>query len=123
MTIPVLVTVDTQYLGHPVEPHNDKYAFAYTITIHNQGDENIQLLSRHWIIEDGNNVVQEVHGPGVVGKTPIIAAGKSFTYTSGTVVKTPIGVMHGTYHFIDSQNRPFDVPIPLFRLAVETILH
>lgn len=123
MTIPVLVTVDTRYLGRPVKPHEDKYAFSYTVTIHNQGEERVQLLSRHWIIEDGNHHIQEVHGPGVVGKTPIIVPGQSFTYTSGTMMNTPVGMMHGTYQFIDSQNKPFEVAIPLFRLAVEAVLH
>lgn len=124
MTPPaIFISVDTKYLGHPVKPHEEKFAFAYTVTIHNQGDENVQLLSRHWIIQDGDNDIQEVHGPGVIGQTPVIPPGKSFTYTSGAVVKTPVGVMHGTYHFIDSHNRPFDVAIPLFRLAVEAVLH
>lgn len=119
----IRISVDTKYLGHPIKPHDDQYAFSYTITIHNQGDESVQLMSRHWIIQDGNNEVQEVHGPGVVGQTPIIPAGKSFTYTSGAVVKTPVGSMRGTYYFIDAQHQPFDVQIPLFRLAVDAVLH
>lgn len=123
MSHAITISVNTQYLGHPVKPHENKYAFAYTVTIHNQGEETVQLLSRHWVIQDGNNEIQEVHGPGVVGQTPIIAAGKSFTYTSGTVVNTPVGVMRGSYQFIDARQRPFEVDIPLFRLAVEAILH
>jgi ApaG protein len=123
MTHAIFISVDTKYLGHPMKPHEDKYAFSYTITIHNQGDETVQLLSRHWIIQDGDNDVQEVHGPGVVGQTPVIPSGKSFTYTSGTVVKTPVGIMHGTYHFVDSHSQPFDVAIPLFRLVVKAVLH
>jgi len=123
MTHAISISVDTKYLGHPMKPHEEKYAFAYTVTIHNQGDETVQLLSRHWVIQDGDNNIQEVHGPGVVGQTPMIPPGKSFTYTSGTVVKTPIGIMRGTYYFVDSHNQPFDVAIPLFRLAVEAVLH
>lgn len=119
----IAIKVETQYLGHPLKPHEDKYAFSYTITIHNQSDEEVQLLSRHWIILDGNNHRQEVHGPGVVGQMPVIGPGKSFTYTSGAVVDTPVGTMQGTYQFVDSQHRPFEVPIPVFRLAVEAVLH
>lgn len=119
----ISITVETQYLGHPIAPNEDQYAFAYRITISNRSDEVVQLMSRHWIIRDADNHVQEVHGAGVVGQTPVIAPGQSFTYSSGAVVKTPVGTMQGSYQFIDSQHQPFEVPIPVFRLAVEAVLH
>ena len=118
----IAIEVETQYIGQS-KPNDNKHAFSYTITISNDGDETVQLLSRHWIISDGNNEVEEVHGSGVVGQTPIIPAGESFTYSSGALIKTEQGTMEGSYQFIDHSNNPFEVQIPIFRLSVDGVLH
>ncbi|MCB1615683.1 MAG: Co2+/Mg2+ efflux protein ApaG, partial [Pseudomonadales bacterium] len=101
------IKVVTRYLGQQpsmIDEDIKEYAFSYTITISNHSDDTVQLISRHWIITDGNNHVEEVRGPGVVGKTPILEPGESFTYTSGALVKTPAGSsMKGSYQFIDSR--------------------
>lgn len=117
------IAVETKYLGLRSRDEEKRYAFSYTITIANNSAEQVQLLSRHWIIKDSDIGEEEVHGPGVVGQTPLIMAGDSFTYSSGAILKSPVGTMHGSYHFIDADNQPFDVEIPMFRLAVASLLH
>ncbi len=119
----ISISVETQYLEPQSEPGESQYAFSYTITISNDGADTVQLLSRHWVICDGNEDIEEVHGPGVVGQSPLIPAGESFTYTSGVMLKTPVGQMRGSYDFIDANNQPFAVPIPDFHLAVDAVLH
>ena len=97
--------------------------FAYTITIRNIGAMPAQLLSRHWIITDGNNHVQEVRGPGVVGEQPLLAPGEQFEYTSGTALATPVGTMRGTYQMVAEDGTHFDAEIPEFTLSVPRVLH
>ena len=82
-----------QFIPEQSDPENDRYIFAYTITIRNIGEVPAQLVSRHWIITDGNNEIQEVRGLGVVGKQPLLQPGESFQYTSGSSLTTPIGSM------------------------------
>ena len=125
------VTVVTTYLPGHSQPELDQYAFAYTITVSNEGDVPVQLLSRHWIITDADNSVQEVRGEGVVGEQPLILPGKFFRYTSGATLATPVGCMEGSYTMVsrdtDDQAPPanghFEVPIPAFSLHTPTALH
>jgi len=127
----VQVQVATAYLPEHSSPEEEQYTFAYTITISNDGDRPVQLLSRHWIITDANNSVQEVRGEGVVGEQPVIDPGDFFRYTSGTTLPTPVGVMEGSYFMVvyDAVDLPpespdqFQVPIPAFTLHTPTALN
>ncbi|MFC3094583.1 Co2+/Mg2+ efflux protein ApaG [Alteromonas sediminis] len=121
MDYPVIIHVQTKYLNDPMTREKGQFAFAYQVIIQNQGDIPIQLLYRHWLITDGNGEVKEVHGEGVVGKQPVIAPNDFFSYTSGAVIDTQVGVMQGSY---DMQTRPpnsepesFSAVILPFRLA------
>lgn len=101
----------------------DRYAFAYTITITNTGQLPAQLLSRHWIITDANNLVQEVKGQGVVGAQPKLKPGESFEYTSGSILATPVGTMRGSYQMVAEDGTRFDAAIPEFTLSAPRVLH
>ena len=115
--------MSTQYLGQQSDPARSSYAFAYTITITNQREHPVRLLSRHWIITDQNNKVEEVKGSGVVGQQPLIAPRQSFQYSSGSVIGTETGDMKGSYTMQCSTGEQFQAPIPLFVLAVPHMLH
>ena len=117
------IKVSTQYLKQQSDPGRAAYAFAYTITITNNREEPVKLLSRHWIITDQNNKVEEVKGAGVVGQQPLIQPGQSYQYSSGAVIHTEIGDMKGTYTMQRSNGEVFAAPIPLFVLAVPHMLH
>lgn len=117
------VSVTTRYLPDQSRPDEDRYAFAYTITIRNLGTLGAQLISRHWIITDGNGQRQEVRGAGVVGEQPFIAPGENHTYSSGTLLPTRIGFMEGSYQMLGEDGETFDAPIAAFRLAVPGALH
>ncbi len=104
-------------------PEDDRYVFAYTITITNVGQLPAQLISRHWIITDANNEVQEVRGLGVVGHQPLLKPGEAFEYNSGCVLATPIGTMKGTYQMVGEDGTRFDAEIPEFVLAIPRALH
>ena len=119
----VEVSVTSQYLAAQSAPDNQQYVFAYTITIHNSGEMPVQLLNRAWQITDANHKITRVAGDGVVGQQPLIAPGESYSYTSGTVLATPIGSMQGHYGMVDQNGELFQVEIPSFRLAVPNILH
>lgn len=123
MTKKIDINVKTTYLDNQSDPDNSQFVFAYTITIHNSGDEAAKLLKRHWIITDAHGNVQEVKGDGVVGEQPHLAPGQSFEYTSGTILNTPVGCMHGSYQMITDNGEEFNAEIPLFRLAKPDILH
>jgi ApaG protein len=97
--------------------------FAYTITITNTGEVSAQLLSRHWIITDANNLVQEVKGQGVVGAQPKLKPGESFEYSSGSVLTTPVGTMRGAYQMVAEDGTRFDATIPEFTLSAPRVLH
>ena len=112
-----------QFLAEQSDPDNDRYLFAYTITITNLGDQPAQLLSRHWIITDAHQAVQEVQGVGVVGKQPLLQPGETFQYTSGTALPTPIGTMKGSYQMVAEDGTQFDAEIPEFVLAAPRTLH
>jgi ApaG protein len=117
------VSVQVNYLAGESAPEQERYAFAYTITIANHGPVPSQLLNRHWVITDGLGDVQEVQGPGVVGQQPWIAEGEQFTYTSGAVIKTPVGTMEGGYEFRTDGDELFLVPIEVFSLRVDGLVH
>ena len=119
----VRVTVESRYLPQESDPTAQRYVFAYTITIENNAGEASQLLNRHWFITDGQGELEEVHGPGVVGQQPRIQPGQGFRYTSGAILKTPVGVMRGHYEFVTDAGEQFDVAIPQFSLAVSELVH
>ena len=117
------IIVRTTYLPEQSDETLDHYVFAYTITIANTGMVAAQLISRHWIIEDGGNDTQEVRGLGVVGEQPLLKPGDSFEYTSGTAISSPVGSMKGSYQMIAEDGLHFDASIPEFTLSVPRTLH
>ena len=117
------VKVRVRFVAEQSDPSADLYLFAYTIRVENTGAQAAQLLSRHWIITDGNGKIEEVRGPGVVGEQPRLAPGQAFEYTSGCPLSTPYGTMRGTYHCVGADGAQFDVPIPEFVLTVPRVLH
>jgi ApaG protein len=119
----ISINVNTAYLAEQSDPSSDRYVFAYTITIANTGTVAAQLISRHWIITDAEQVTQEVQGLGVVGEQPLLRPGESFEYTSGTALATPVGTMHGSYQMVAEDGTKFDAPIPSFTLSMPRVLH
>jgi len=119
----IRIQVATTYVDDQSEPDADRYVFAYTITISNDGDVAAKLLSRHWVITDANGKVQEVSGDGVVGEQPYLNPGERFRYSSGAVLETPVGAMQGLYRMKSDSGADFDAPIPPFTLAVPGLLH
>lgn len=117
------VSVRTAYLPDQSDEETDQYVFAYTITIANKGTVATQLISRHWIITNGDGTVQEVRGLGVVGEQPLLKPGDTFEYTSGTVISVSVGSMKGSYQMATEDGVHFDVPIPEFILTVPRVLH
>ncbi len=117
------VSVKTHYVADQSEPEALRYVFAYTITIANASDEPAQLVSRHWVITDANNQVQEVQGLGVVGQQPRLDPGASYTYTSGVVLPTETGTMSGSYNMRLDTGEEFEAPIPTFALIHPKSLH
>lgn len=117
------VDVQTRFIERESDPSQNRYVFAYTITISNVSEAAGQLINRHWIITDGTNRVQEVRGRGVVGEQPHIAPGASYRYTSAAVLETPVGSMRGSYQFKRDDGSLFEVPIPVFSLAVPNVVH
>lgn len=112
-----------QFIPDQSDPEDNRYVFAYTIAIRNVGSVPAQLVSRHWIITDANNQVQEVRGLGVVGKQPLLQPGERFEYTSGSSLTTPIGTMKGSYQMVAEDGTHFDAEIPEFVLAIPRALH
>jgi ApaG protein len=113
----IRVRVQSHYLADQSSPRDDRYVFAYTITISNEGARTAQLRTRHWIITDARGVIEEVRGDGVVGEQPRLVPGQSFQYTSGCVLNTPVGTMHGTYRMWRDDGSYFDAVIAPFSLA------
>jgi ApaG protein len=112
------IDVKTTYLTEDSLPGQAQYVFLYTVTIKNSGVIPAQLLRRHWVITDADGIKIEVLGEGVVGEQPYLRPGEKFQYTSMTSIRTPVGVMHGSYQLIADDGVTFDAPIPAFRLAV-----
>jgi ApaG protein len=119
----IQVEVRTAYIDKQSEPDENRFVFAYTITITNDGSVPAKLLTRHWVITDGNEKVQEVRGEGVVGEQPHLSPGMSFEYTSGAVLETPFGTMQGTYQMLADDGTTFDAEIPAFLLSTPRQLH
>lgn len=119
----LLIEVTTRYVPDQSNPSLSQYLFAYTIKIRNMGSMGAQIISRHWLIEDGLNRQQEVSGLGVVGEQPLIAPGKHYEYTSVCPLTTPVGTMRGSYHCVGENGIPFDVDIPMFMLSIPEKLH
>jgi ApaG protein len=117
------VSVSPQFVPEHSDPDEPRYLFAYTVTIRNTGEIAAQLVSRHWIITDSNNKVQEVHGPGVVGEQPVLQPGEAFQYTSGCPIETPVGSMRGSYQCVAADGTRFEAPIPEFVLSMPRTLH
>lgn len=111
------ITVETQYLKNRI-PDKDKYVFAYKISIQNNGQQAVQLISRYWLITDGNGEKTEVQGDGVIGEQPHIQIGDTFQYTSGAVLDTPVGTMQGYYEMQREDGERFQAAINVFSLAV-----
>jgi len=119
----IQITALVKHIAEQSDEADNRYVFSYSITITNNGDTPVQLLSRHWVITDSNSQVQEVRGQGVVGEQPVIKPGQSFGYTSGTVISTPVGTMMGSYQMVSEDGRKFDAAIPQFVLSVPRVLH
>ncbi|HEY5703159.1 MAG TPA: Co2+/Mg2+ efflux protein ApaG [Gammaproteobacteria bacterium] len=117
------IDVETTYVQDQSSPEDNRYVFAYTITITNQGSVPAQLMSRHWVITDANNKVQEVRGEGVVGEQPYLPPGETFRYTSAAMLETPVGCMEGEYQMVAEDGVEFDALIPVFNLSTPNILH
>lgn len=117
------IDVRSQFIEEQSAPEDDRYAFAYTISITNNSTETVRLLSRYWLITDGNDQQQEVHGEGVVGEQPYIPSGETFQYTSGTLLPTEVGTMEGSYQLINESGEFFDAEIPIFSLCHPKALH
>ena len=116
ITRDICVSVETNFLDKQSDPDEQYFVWAYRITIANQGDTSVQLLSRHWKISDDQGRVQEVRGDGVVGEQPVVAPGASYTYSSGTPLQTASGFMHGSYQMQGDDGERFEVEIPAFSL-------
>ena len=119
----VRVRVQSEYSPDQSAPAKSQWFFLYTVTISNEGAETVQLLTRHWVITDGTGHIEEVRGPGVVGKQPTLKTGESFEYTSGCPLSTPFGVMEGTYQMVTSSGERFDAKIAPFTLSEPYTVH
>jgi len=119
----ILIEVQPRYIAAQSKPGENKYAFAYTIKISNIGSVPAKLLHRHWLITDSNGKVEKVSGEGVIGKKPHIKPGEAFTYTSGALIATSVGVMKGIYTMLSDSGEEFDTPIPQFTLSIPRTLH
>ncbi|MBA2603967.1 MAG: Co2+/Mg2+ efflux protein ApaG [Acidobacteria bacterium] len=117
------VHVQSEYAPERSRPPENEWFFLYTVTIANEGSEPVQLLTRHWIITDGTGHIEEVRGPGVVGKQPTLQPGESFEYTSGCPLSTPFGVMEGSYQMVVPNGEQFDVKIAPFTLSEPYTVH
>jgi ApaG protein len=119
----IRVLVRSQFVPERSSSEEGLYFFAYQVTIHNDGEEPVQLLSRHWVITDGMGRIEEVRGPGVVGEQPRLEPGEAFQYTSACPLPTQIGAMEGTYQMVTDEGERFDCAIPIFTLAIPDALN
>ena len=117
------VEVTTEYVPQQSDPSESRYLFAYYINIINRGSCAAQLLSRHWLITDGNQHLQEVQGEGVIGQQPVIPANSRYSYNSFCVLKTPVGSMRGSYQMLADDGQSFNAKIPIFTLAIPNALN
>lgn len=119
----IAIKTQVNYLPDQSDEAGNRFVFSYTISITNHGNMAAKLISRHWIITDAYNHVQEVRGQGVVGEQPSLKPNQSFEYTSGTVLATQVGTMRGSYQMQAEDGTQFDVEIPQFVLSVPRVLH
>ena len=119
----IRVAVRAEYAPDRSQPAQQQWFFLYTITITNEGEDTVQLISRHWVITHGTGQVEEVKGPGVVGQQPVLGPGESFTYTSGCPLTTPFSLMEGTYQMVNRSGESFDVKIAPFTLSEPYTVH
>ncbi|HYH40542.1 MAG TPA: Co2+/Mg2+ efflux protein ApaG [Burkholderiales bacterium] len=119
----ITVSARVAFLPDQSDTEEGRYVFSYTITVTNTGKVAARLLTRHWIITDANDQVQEVKGQGVVGEQPLVKPGESFEYTSGTAIATPVGTMRGSYQMVAEDGEHFDATIPEFTLSMPRVLH
>jgi ApaG protein len=117
------IKVKTDYIEDQSYPSESKYVFSYTVSIKNEGKIPAKLISRQWIITDANGKIEEVTGLGVIGEQPRLKTNEIFEYTSGTIINTPVGTMHGTYQMVADNGYEFDAKIPLFSLSTPKILN
>ncbi len=118
-----IIQTQVHFLPDQSDESDNRFVFSYTISITNLGESVARLISRHWIITDAYNQVQEVHGQGVVGEQPLLKPNERFEYTSGTVLTTQVGTMRGSYQMQAEDGTLFDVEIPQFVLSVPRVLH
>ena len=119
----VRVQVKSAYLEERSSPAEGQFFFVYHVRIANEGEETVQLVSRHWIITDGDGRQEQVKGPGVVGEQPVLEPGQSFEYTSGCPLRTPHGSMHGSYQMVTTDGERFDAEIAPFALGEPEVVH
>jgi ApaG protein len=119
----IAIEVLPRFVAEQSDPAQNRYVFAYRIVIANEGDVAVRLVSRHWIITDGDHRVQEVRGDGVVGQQPTLEPGERFEYTSGVTLPTPVGTMRGSYRMVAANGTEFDAPVASFTLSVPRVLH
>ena len=127
----VTVSTVTSFIEQQSDIKTNRFVFSYKITITNNSDRVVQLLSRHWIIQDANLKVEEIYGEGVIGEQPILNPGQNYSYTSGAIIETEIGTMEGRYFLITKSNNSsnlsdateFEISIPKFTLAIPRTLH
>ena len=119
----ITVTVKTTHIPGQSDEANNRYVFAYTVTIVNSGSVAARLVSRHWIVTDAENRAQEIRGLGVVGEQPLLKPQQSYEYTSATAIPTPVGTMRGSYQMVAEDGTAFDAPIPEFTLTAPRVLH
>ena len=117
------VNVEVTYLPEQSNLVSSQYAYAYTITITNNGETGAQLRTRRWLIQDESGETEEVIGEGVIGQQPHLSPGESFKYSSGAVISTETGTMKGSYGMISDQGQRFDAIIPEFTLSEPYTLH
>ena len=119
----IQVEVKTIYLPEQSDPEARRFVFAYTVRILNNGQEPATILGRHWIITDSDGNQEEVQGIGVIGQQPRIEPGEHYQYTSGAILETPVGTMHGFYKMLCNSGKQFEANIAPFRLAKPNLLH
>lgn len=119
----IAVSVKTSFIDEQSKPQENRYVFSYTITVHNRGSVSARLISRHWIITDANGDIRELRGEGVVGEQPSLRPGEGYEYTSGAVLESSVGTMHGSYQMLAEDGTHFDADIPSFVLSIPRTLH
>ena len=119
----ITVSAHSEFVADHSDVDNKQYAFAYMITIENKGSVGAQLITRHWVITDANEKLQEIHGEGVVGEQPFLRPGESFSYTSNTLLETPVGTMRGDYGMLAEDGTRFNAKVKEFTLSIPRTLH